>query len=470
MSKERALKNIKLRMDPVLDDADTLDGQSRICNWLSNTLLELAEKHRAEYIQTQNKKSAEIVYSPRGLRNLLPALKEQHPFLRVVHSSPLKNTALRLSKSIEAHQKSKKGKRKGKEVGWPKFKAWSRSWYSLFYDEPGKGFKVEKDLLILSLGRGKDRSLRYLLIPLVEAKVLEGAEIRTLRIIKELGVFYAVFTVRVSVPQRKPITKVIALDPNHKNLAYGVDTEKTGIEIVAPIWLKASDRRMDELRSLRDHCQRKSQKIPVVDEHGQSTGKTYWKPSKRWEKRNRVLERMLRKRREQTKTFLYTTAHALYAKYDCVGIGDYAPHGDGITTKMRRAMNNRSLIGRFKEVLSWVACKSGKTFLKYKEKGTTRTCHPCGCVVEGGLAPSIRRWRCPSCSSENDRDENAAQNGLREVLRELSKKCETFVSQVSGSDLVHVDERWVWRVLPGGVLQTPRRQKQRVNRGARKLK
>ena len=204
--------------------------------------------------------------------------------------------------------------------------------------------------------------------------------------------------------------------------------------------------------------QTKSQQISVIDEQGQPTGKTYWKPSKQWEKRNRVLERALRKRREQTKTFLYTTAHALYAKYDCVGIGDYAPHGDGITTKMRRAMNNRSLIGRFKEVLSWVARKSGKTFLKYDEKGTTRTCHPCGYVVEGGIPPSIRTWRCPSCSSENDRDENAAQNSLRKILRDLSTKSEAFVSQVSGSDLVQVIERWVWRVLPGGVLQTPRRR------------
>ena len=167
---------------------------------------------------------------------------------------------------------------------------------------------------------------------------------------------------------------------------------------------------------------------------------------------------MLRKRRDQTKLFLYTTANALYAKYDCVGIGDYAPHGNGITTKMRRGMNNRSLIGRFKEVLSWVACKSGKTFLEYKEKGTTRTCHHCKCVVEGGLAPSIRRWRCSSCALEHDRDENAAINGLIEILRDLLTKSETFVSLVSSSDLVQVFERWAWRVLPGGVLQTPRRQ------------
>ena len=458
MPQDKALKNIKLPMSPAKTDADTIDGQSRMCNWVYNQLLQTAEGLRLDYIQTQNKESARTLYSPRGLRNLLPSLKENNSFIKVVHSSPIKNTALRLSKAIEAHQKSKKGKRKGGEIGWPRFNSWSAHWFSLLYDEPKKGFKVENGVLIISLGRGRDRTQRSLAIPLIGAEALIGKEIRTLRIIKELGVFYAIFTVRVPVPKTKPVAKVIALDPNHKNFTYGADTEKTGIEIEAPMWLKAYDHRTDELRALRDRCQRKSQKIPVVDEHGQHTGKTFWKPSKRWEKRNRVLERVLKKRREQTKTFLFTTAHALYARYDCVGIGDYAPHGDGITTKMRRAMNNRSLIGRFKQVLSWVACKSGKTFLDYDEKGTTRTCHPCGYVVEGGLSPSIRHWKCPACSSENGRDENAAKNGLRKVLRDLSTKSETFVSQMSGSDLVSLVERWVWRVLPGGVIQIPRRQ------------
>jgi putative transposase len=115
-------------------------------------------------------------------------------------------------------------------------------------------------------------------------------------------------------------------------------------------------------------------------------------------------------------------------------------------------MNNRSLIGRFKPILSWVALKSGKTVLKYDETGTTRTCHQCRYVIEGGIHPSIRHWRCPACSSENDRDENAAKNGLRKVFEDL-KMDETIVSSVSGSDLFHVNERWAWRVLPSGVVK-----------------
>jgi len=114
-------------------------------------------------------------------------------------------------------------------------------------------------------------------------------------------------------------------------------------------------------------------------------------------------------------------------------------------------MNNRSLIGRFKKVLSWTAVKSGKTFLEYNEKGTTRTCHCCRHIVEEGIAPQVRLWQCPTCQAVHIRDENAAINGLRQVLRDLATKGETQVSQVPGSGLFQVSERWAWRVLPSGV-------------------
>ncbi len=50
-----------------------------------------------------------------------------------------------------------------------------------------------------------------------------------------------------------------------------------------------------------------------------------------------------------------------------MAIGDYTPQGQEITPSMRCAMNNRSLIGRFKETVEWVAIKSGK-HSKYLQK------------------------------------------------------------------------------------------------------
>ena len=457
MSKHEMMVVIKLLLEPDTAVSSTLDGQSRICNWTYNTLLSHAQELRQGFIETQNVEIAKIVYSERGLRNLLPKLKEEHPFMKVVHSSVLKNAALRLSDAIQTHQKSKTGKRKGPLVRWPKYRSWKKSWFSLFYDEPNKGFKIENDQLILSLGMGQERKQRSVSVRIKQAELLKNKEIRNLRIVKQLGLFYAVFTVRKSLPETKPISRIAALDPNHKNLSYGVDAHGNAFEIESPSWLKIYDKRIDELKSKRDRCFRRSKQVEVLDSDDKPINKTYWEPSKRWKKYNQTLQRALQKRREQSKTFLFTIAHRLYKIYDCIGIGNYAPNGNGLTTKMRRAMNNRSLIDRFKQVLSWVAVKSGKTFFEYDEKGTTRTCHCCRHVIEGGIKPHIREWVCPGCGMDHIRDENAAQNGLSEVLRNLAKKSGEY-PQVSCSDLASIMRRWAWRVLPGGVFCTLRRQ------------
>jgi putative transposase len=45
------------------------------------------------------------------------------------------------------------------------------------------------------------------------------------------------------------------------------------------------------------------------------------------------------------------------------------------------------------------------------EKYTSKTCSNCGYVTES-LELNIRRWTCPECNIEHDRDINAAQNIL----------------------------------------------------------
>lgn len=457
------LSAIKLALLPDEATIQQLDGQSRICNGLYNRLLEKANTLRAEYLTNQDPHVSKTLYTRLGLRNLVPHLKQEHPFLKVVHSSPLKNTALRLTAAIQTYQQTRKGKKKGK-TGWPRFRSWKARWFSLLYDEPNKGFKIVGNTLVLSLGKGQDRKQRSLSILMPEAHLLKDKELRNLRIVKQAGLYSAVLTIKRSLPDAKPIQKVIALDPNHKNLVYGFNTEGHGIEVQAPYWLKQYDKRIDELKSKRDRLQKKAKCFEVLDPEGNPTGKKYFASSKRWLKINKTLEHVYAKRREQTKTFCFTVAHALYREHDLVAIGDYTPHGGGCTTQMRRAMNNRSLIGRLKETLSWVAQKSGKSYEEYSEEGTTRTCHVCQYRVENGLPVHIRSWICPSCSTHHHRDENSAQNGLIRVLRNLKTKSEQYpCSSVPGSGhdvdtrdkLISCKHRWAWNVWPSGMVTIP---------------
>ena len=421
---------VKIPLEVTVEQAAILDSQSKIANWLYNRLLETANTLRKQYREARakgNQKRADEIsltlYTQHGLRNLIPELKAASPFVKAVYSSVLKNAALRLSKAIGDYQDSQHGRRQGKPVNWPRFRAWKRKWFSLQYDEPWKGYTLSGRELRLALGQnaaGKQLSVQVTLAEPLPSWV-NHEHIRQCRIVKEGHLFSVVFTIERMLPNGKPLRpdKIVALDPNHQNCAYAVGTDGKATEIHNPYFLEILDKRIDQLKSKRDRCKKKSRLMTRED------GSKFWLPSHRWLMLNAHLQDLYRIRREQTKQFLYTVANRLYRDYDAVGMGDYVPHGGGITKKMRRAMNNQSLNGRLKHVLAWVALRSGKQYLEWEESGSTRTCHDCGYVVADGIPPEISEWHCPgeSCTSHHIRDENAARNGLTRTLKALELPC-----------------------------------------------
>ena len=120
-----------------------LDSQSRMCSKLYNILLENCKK---EYEETgQNK-----LLTGRNLRDLVVDIKQEHAYLYSVHSSPLKNTAFRLKNAYEKYFKSLKDKTY--DLGYPKFHSNKKKWFSLLYDEPNKGIRIENKHIRISLG------------------------------------------------------------------------------------------------------------------------------------------------------------------------------------------------------------------------------------------------------------------------------------------------------------------------------
>jgi len=64
----------------------------------------------------------------------------------------------------------------------------------------------------------------------------------------------------------------------------------------------------------------------------------------------------------------------------------------------------------FTQILDWVATKKGKQVIYIDPwYPSSKTCSNCGHILEK-LDLETRVWRCPSCQSINDRDENAAIN------------------------------------------------------------
>lgn len=76
--------------------------------------------------------------------------------------------------------------------------------------------------------------------------------------------------------------------------------------------------------------------------------------------------------------------------------------------------------GEFISILDWVAKKKDKQVVFIDPwYPSSKTCSGCGHVLKE-LDLSVRRWRCPSCHVENDRDENAAINIQRVGASTLS--------------------------------------------------
>jgi putative transposase len=481
---------VKLPLEVSLPDGDAIDGQSRILNWLFNHLLETANHEKQKFKETHCQEASKIVYTERGLRNLVPGLKEQFPFLKSCHSAPLKNAALRLSQSIRTYQDDKK-KPKAQRLnrGWPKFRSSKKKFFSLDYDEYANGYQIKKFegewFLLLSLGKnqgGEKIQLRlkikempaWIERSLVQAqegfKVAQEKEklkpkssdakkklhIRQFLPFTELKVkrvgktWHAILSAKKEVPQAsEEIQSLAVIDPNHKNLGYLVDHQGDAIEILNLNFVKPLDKRIDDIRARRDLCKRNSVRIERED------GSYFYKPSRRWKFFQAYLDELHRVRREKIKSAMYCISNQLSQRYDFIAVGNYTPRGGGITTGMRRSMNNQSQIGSFKNTLSWVQGKKGKRYFVWDEKGSTKTCASCEKPHHESLDPSIRRWQCLHCGTHHIRDENAALNGFRRVLNQIQTK------NLPGSGLLHelwkskqipkVQSRWTWEFTGSGI-------------------
>ncbi|MGL5719848.1 MAG: RNA-guided endonuclease InsQ/TnpB family protein [Alphaproteobacteria bacterium] len=105
--------------------------------------------------------------------------------------------------------------------------------------------------------------------------------------------------------------------------------------------------------------------------------------------------------------WFWKLAHDLTDKFDVLCFETL--NLKGMKRLWGRKMSDLAL-GEFLQILEWVAQKKDKRVIFIDQwYPSSKTCSGCGHVLES-LHLSERRWRCPSCQSENDRDENAAVN------------------------------------------------------------
>ena len=377
--------NQKVELLLTENDKRIIDSQSKTLNYLYNMLLDKVE---TEY--KENNKST-LLYGY-NLRNQIPKIKEEKPYLYTIHSSPLKNVALKLKQS---YQMFFKGVNKH-----PNYLSFKKKFFSLYYDEPNKGIKIEDRNVKISLGKDINNKRLY-----VNTHIKENVlpyKIKNFRITKENNKYYLIICMERN-QEDKEINKgkFIAIDPNHKNMFVGIDYLGNTIEMNNFSSIKYLDKEIDKLKSKRDKCKKKSKKIET------NNNNFYYKTSKRYHRYNKALEKVYQRRREQIKCFCYTIANMLTDNYDVIAIGNYVPSKTEIK-QVNKVIINESIIGKFRKILKWVCDKKGRKLIIVDEYHTTKEC--CNCKHEESKDPKVREFTCPKCGIKIERDKNSAIN------------------------------------------------------------
>ncbi|MEK5392709.1 hypothetical protein NSQ59_20335 [Margalitia sp. FSL K6-0131] len=279
----------KIQIEFSKNDEIILDGQSKICNWLYNQLLDACQK---DYYENNN--SLKLLEG-RNLRNYGVSLKKSHPFLNSVFSSVLKEPSTRLLKAYKSFFKG--------DSRYPKHRSWKNKWFSLVFDEPNKGWEILKEGKAVSISLGNVPGLakqKGKKNPSIIGKLKEKVELgdeekfKTFSLCKQQGnKFFAIFTVerrsktemeykktmskyRIQCKQSKKLNepspqkpslikqetnipdnlKWISLDPNHKNFFVGVDYEGNSIEFKKLLMINYWDKKIDQIKAKRDICKK----------------------------------------------------------------------------------------------------------------------------------------------------------------------------------------------------------------------
>lgn len=283
-----------------------------------------------------------------------------------------------LAQALSNWAKSRKGQRKGKRVGFPRFRTKNHAMrfaYSTAFTAP-----TASDPYGLKLPRvGRVHCMEN------AHKRVNGARLIRVSVSHRAGCWYASLTVeRESTPTSAPKGHTVGVDLGVKNLA----TLSDGTVIPNP---RALNTRLKALRKAQQALSRKT------------------KGSAR---RRKAQERVARlhARIADVRADAINKATTMIARtYSTVCIEDLNVAGMVKNRRLARSVSDASL-GEFRRQLDYKTARTGAALhVIDRWYPSSKTCSKCG-AVKAKLSLSERVYRCDACGLSIDRDLNAAIN------------------------------------------------------------
>ena len=297
------------------------------------------------------------------------------------NSKEAANTGLRsLASALSNWSKSRRGVRKGRRMGFPRFKAKDRTVPRFAYTT-GRFGLIEGDTKALKLPKvGRVHCLENV------AERVDGARVLRMTVSRRAGRWYAALTVE---REDKPVTQApnggaVGVDLGIKTLA----TLSDGTIIDNPRCLAASERRL-----------KRAQKALSCKTMG----------SKRRAKARAKVARIHARVANQRQDATHKATSWLAGTYSDICIEDLHVAGMVKNHRLAKAVSDASF-AEFRRQLEYKTARTGaRLHVVDRWYPSSKTCSKCG-AVKAKLSLSERTYRCDGCGLVMDRDLNAAIN------------------------------------------------------------
>jgi IS605 OrfB family transposase len=301
------------------------------------------------------------------------------------------NTGLdQLARALKNWGDSRKGKRKGKPAGFPRFRSRRKARPSIRFTTGA--FRCEARHAVLPrIGRVKLHESGAQLAGLVAAR---SARVLSVSVRFERGRWFASFAVDAEITRPAPARPgaVVGVDLGIKTLAV----LSTGEEIPNP-------------RHLSDAL-RKTRRLARTASRRQGPGRrTRQEPSNRWRRASAALGKAQGRVADQRKDSLHKLTTRLAAEFGTVVVEDLNVAGMVKNRRLARHVADASFAELRRQVEYKAAWRGGRVIVADRWFASSKTCSGCG-TVKAKLALSERTYACTACGAALDRDLNAALN------------------------------------------------------------
>jgi putative transposase len=288
-----------------------------------------------------------------------------------------------LARALKNWGDSRKGARKGKPAGFPRFRSKRKARTSVRFTTGAVRCEVTHAVLP-RLGR----------IKLHERAATGDARILSATVRHERGRWFASFTAEAEISRPAPRLPgaVVGVDLGVKTLAV----LSTGEEVPNPRHLPGA------LRKLRRLARAASRRQGPDRRAGR-------KPSNRWRRASAASGMAQGRVADQRKDGLHKLTTRLAAEFGTVVIEDLHVAGMVKNRRLARHVADASL-GELRRQLEYKsAWDGGRVIVADRWFASSKTCSECG-AVKAKLALSERTYCCTECGTVLDRDVNAARN------------------------------------------------------------